>query len=374
MAKKFDVSKIQSQVSFTAQSIKENTTKIKKKEFIPIDLIDFNPDNIFNKQDTDDTIIELAEDIKENGLYHDILVCKQDNGRYLLISGERRLKATIYNKESTISATIEEGLSQDDILIQLFNANLQTRLISLEQRLDYINSLKSKLSNENKDKIKSMISKAFNIDTRQARKLISVNDSLNDNLLNLLKNETITINDASSYSSLPNNCQDTIYDIINWAIINNKDILKIKKQIQSYVKQVKTKLSLSKKSISKPVINIKNSTDSINNLSNSMNLSSEKDKKNIEIKISKIQEKIYNYQKEISDLQNMVDSQIQNLSEDFSNKIKSNQNNDNQDIIKESKRVIKLLQSNLNNLTKLYPEDDFSKLNNIIMELKDKYL
>ncbi len=56
MAKKFDVSKIQSQVSFTAQNIEESTKKVKKKEIIPIDLIDFNPDNIFNKQDTEDTI------------------------------------------------------------------------------------------------------------------------------------------------------------------------------------------------------------------------------------------------------------------------------------------------------------------------------
>lgn len=374
MAKKFDISKIQSQVSSTAQNIEENTKKVKVKNFIPIDLIDFNPNNIFNKQDTDETIKELADDIKKNGLYHDILVCKKDDGRYLLISGERRLRASIYNKETTISATIEEGLSDDDILIQLFNANLQTRLISLDQRLEYIDTLKSKLSNTNKDNIKNMISKAFNVDDRQARKLMSVNDGLNDNLLSLLKNEIITINEASSYSTLPNECQDTIYDVIIWGKNNDKDLLGIKKQIQTYTKQVKGKMSFSKKSISKPVINIKNSTESIKSLEKELDLVSEPEKEKIKAKISKLNQKIENYQKEISSLQNKNNKQINKLSDEFKNCIKNEINNTEIDIIKESKKVIKSLNTNLTSLKKLYPDEEFLELEEIIKTLKSKYL
>lgn len=373
MAKKFDVSKIQSQVSFTAQNIEESTKKVKKKEIIPIDLIDFNPDNIFNKQDTEDTIKELADDIKKNGLYHDILVCKKENGRYMLISGERRLRATIYNKEVAISATIEEGLSEDDILIQLFNANLQTRLISLDQRLEYIDTLKSKISDDNKANIKTMISKAFNVDDRQARKLISVNDGLNNNLLSLLKNEVITINEASSYSTLPNNCQNTIFEILNWATDNKEDITKIKKQIQSYTKQVKGKLSFTKKSISKPVINIKNSTESIKNLENELNTISDVEKNKINSKIDKLNEKITNYQKEIDILEKKSDEQLKKISKEFLTSVK-NKEIDNIDVVKESKKTIKSLQHNLNSLKKLYPEEDFVDLENIIKELKIKYI
>lgn len=374
MAKKFDISKIQSQVSFTAQSIEENTKKVKRKEIIPIDMIDLNPDNIFNRQDTDDTIKELAEDIKKNGLYHDILVCQKDDGRYLLISGERRLKATKYNNESAISATIEEGLSDDEMLIQLFNANLQTRLISLDERLEYIQTLKNKISDKSKDNIKTMITKAFNVDERQARKLISVNDGLNDKLLSLLKSEDITINEASSYSNLPSDCQDAVYEAIIFAKEENKDINEIKNQIKSFTKQIKGKLSFTKKAISKPSINIKNSSDTINSLLNEMPNLSNIDKEKHKAKINKLEERVRIYQSEIDEIQNKTNNQISILIKDFIYNIKNGVNNNIKDESKEVKKAIKALNTNYSILSKMYPNEDFSELLIAINKIKSKIL
>ncbi len=76
------------------------------KEYKMIDIyeIDFNEKNFHNMFDTEEGIIELAEDIEAMGLINDIVVTKQDNGRYKLISGERRTKAFRYLYEKTKDA------------------------------------------------------------------------------------------------------------------------------------------------------------------------------------------------------------------------------------------------------------------------------
>ena len=42
------------------------------------------------KVNNDESIFELSQSIKENGLINPIIVRKKDNGRYELISGHRR--------------------------------------------------------------------------------------------------------------------------------------------------------------------------------------------------------------------------------------------------------------------------------------------
>ena len=42
------------------------------------------------KANNDESIFELSQSIKENGLINPIIVRKKDNGRYELISGHRR--------------------------------------------------------------------------------------------------------------------------------------------------------------------------------------------------------------------------------------------------------------------------------------------
>lgn len=52
-----------------------------------------------------DDIEELAENIKEHGLLQPITVVKKDD-KYMIVSGERRYKAHLYNKAKTIIALI----------------------------------------------------------------------------------------------------------------------------------------------------------------------------------------------------------------------------------------------------------------------------
>ena len=59
-----------------------------------------NADNeIFRQADTQEDIVQLAEDIQRNGLMHNLVVFPQEeNGKtvYVLLSGERRYRAMEY--------------------------------------------------------------------------------------------------------------------------------------------------------------------------------------------------------------------------------------------------------------------------------------
>ena len=105
-----------------------------KYEYLALNSIELNPNNDYNEADSEEGIIELAEDIKRNGLLHNIVVSYTEDGRYKLLSGERRLRAYkhIYaetgdDKYSNIYSLVRSGLSEIEEMIILDAANLQVR-------------------------------------------------------------------------------------------------------------------------------------------------------------------------------------------------------------------------------------------------------
>lgn len=80
---------------------------------IPLDLIDpnpFQPRHNFNEEE----IGELAQTIKEHGLIQPITV-RKFNGRYQIVSGERRTRAARVAGLSTIDAYVHELLSDKNM-------------------------------------------------------------------------------------------------------------------------------------------------------------------------------------------------------------------------------------------------------------------
>ena len=80
------------------------------------------------KVQSDESLIQLQESIKTNGLLNPIIVRKKDNGRYEMISGHRRMKAMELNGETEIDAYIKE-LSDDEATIFMVDSNLQREKI-----------------------------------------------------------------------------------------------------------------------------------------------------------------------------------------------------------------------------------------------------
>ena len=247
MAKKLSGKGIADRLNQLNALTEESNKSIEETNYIPIDSIVFNDDNIFNKYDSDESIAELAENIKENGLLHNIVVAEIEPHKYLLISGERRTKAMLHLGENKIRATVKKGLSDLETLKMLFFANSETREYTTEEKVQIIEGFMNKLreyeNGSEKDavaKFKEYVAQAFHINERQAYRLISITTDLIEPLKQLLFADTITVEAAASLAQLPEGYQVSAADIIN---SNASDVKYAVAQALEYAKKAKNIMS-----------------------------------------------------------------------------------------------------------------------------------
>lgn len=259
MAKKLNTDKALSRFNELADSVKKEQDAMETTDIIPIDQIVFNQDNIFNMGDSDEGIAELAENIKENGLLHNIVVAKIEPKKYLLISGERRTKAIKYLGRDKIKATVRSNLSELEILKMLFFANSETREYTTEEKVQIIEGFLAKIKQfdetgerEAAKKFKEYVSQAFRVSERQANKLIAITSELINPLKELLYADAIDINTAASLAQLPEEYQNYANDIIKAS--DNTDPESKKYAIEhtlAFAKQAKNIISKTNSSLSK---------------------------------------------------------------------------------------------------------------------------
>lgn len=104
-------------------------------QYLMLDQIIANPYNDYSEYDSKEDIAGLADDIKRVGLLHNIVVSYRADGTYMLLSGEKRLKAYRLLREqdpsnpkwATIYSAVLKGLDVTDEMIVLDAANLQAR-------------------------------------------------------------------------------------------------------------------------------------------------------------------------------------------------------------------------------------------------------
>lgn len=94
---------------------------------IPISQIADFPDHPYQVRD-DDSMSELVESIKEQGLIQPILVRPIENGRYEMVSGHRRKRAFELAGIDKIPARVKE-LSRDEAILAMVDSNLQREVI-----------------------------------------------------------------------------------------------------------------------------------------------------------------------------------------------------------------------------------------------------
>ena len=255
MAKKLSGKGIADRLNQLNALTEESNKSIEETNYIPIDSIVFNDDNIFNKYDSDESIAELAENIKENGLLHNIVVAEIEPHKYLLISGERRTKAMLHLGEDKIRATVKKGLSDLETLKMLFFANSETREYTTEEKVQIIEGFMNKLreyeNSSEKDavaKFKEYVAQAFHINERQAYRLISITTDLIEPLKQLLFADTITVEAAASLAQLPEGYQVSAADIIN---SNASDVKYAVAQALEYAKKAKNIMSKTNTALAK---------------------------------------------------------------------------------------------------------------------------
>ncbi len=185
-----------------------------EKEIFDIALTDimpnrFQPREIFD----DDSLLELAESIKQHGVIQPIIVRKIGD-KYELIAGERRYRASAIAGKETIPALVRDIDDKEAAKIALLE-NLQRKdLTPIEEAKTYQTILK--LDNITQDELAQNLGKSqsaianklrlLNLDEevqtallnsqiseRHARSLLSVDNETQKQLLNKVLNERLTV-------------------------------------------------------------------------------------------------------------------------------------------------------------------------------------
>ena len=138
---------------FSTQEMRDDE-KLAKIRDIPLELIDDFPEHPYKVRDDED-MMQLADSIKESGVITPATVRQKEDGRYELISGHRRKRASELAGFETLRCEVVE-LDRDDATILMVESNLQRSVIlpsekayAYKMRLDAMKRKAGRPSKEN---------------------------------------------------------------------------------------------------------------------------------------------------------------------------------------------------------------------------------
>ncbi len=111
---------------FSTQEMRDDE-KLAKIRDIPLELIDDFPDHPYKVRDDED-MMQLVESIKERVVITPATVRQKEDGRYELISGHRRKRASELAEFETLRCEVVE-LDRDEATILMVESNLQRSVI-----------------------------------------------------------------------------------------------------------------------------------------------------------------------------------------------------------------------------------------------------
>ena len=158
------------------KSITESLGNLSHFEMVPAKSITAADHNPYAKHDTSESLSELAQSIKTNGLIHPIVVNKVAFDIYKIISGERRFGAiNNYLHWGNIPCMVYDNISMNAAELKLHAANLDVREYSTAEKFGFykeserlLQSMKE--SGEYKGPLQKGIAELLGVSTRQIRK------------------------------------------------------------------------------------------------------------------------------------------------------------------------------------------------------------
>lgn len=300
--------------------------QLKTKEVFDIKYIDISKivKNKFNFYPIID-VDELADDIKENGLAHNIVV-RPLGDKYEIISGERRFTA--------LTKLHEEGMQEyktipckvmdvDDIqsMIMLIQANAQSREITENIKLKQVKLLNDLYAEKKANKtmltkdIQEEISNSLNISVSQVKKYEAISKA-SDKIQEGFERNDLTFREATSLARLSKDGQNTAMEIIENSD-KKIDIEGLKKEIQIIEKEHKQN-NLDENELNKGLDIIKDKyIKTNNNQINEMNdkLSNEVSTVLIKKQITQVNKKVEDIISNISRLSNIDDELLSKINE-----------------------------------------------------------
>ena len=132
--------------------------KISTRRLLTLELIDDFPDHPFKVSDDED-MAQLIESIKERGVITPATVRQKEDGRYELVSGHRRKRASELAGFETLRCEVVD-LNRDETAILMVESNFQRSQIlpsekafAYKMRLDAMKRQAGRPSKENSDPV-----------------------------------------------------------------------------------------------------------------------------------------------------------------------------------------------------------------------------
>lgn len=187
-----------------------------------------NPDNeIFRNLDEEDDIRILSEDIKRNGLMHNLVVFPtEEEGRevYVLLSGERRFRALKYLEEQGDSSwnvvrncnVITTPLTANEKKVLLYSANLQVRggfgdeAVRRQAIAEFINCLQLAPYNMSREEALGATKTVSSVNPRTIERDARIEDKLQGALKELLNAKILTRSECETYLRFEDDKQEEI--------------------------------------------------------------------------------------------------------------------------------------------------------------------
>ena len=124
--------------------IPDISTEIDKKDIITIDLKSIYPNQDQPRRVFDEEKIKiLSESIKNYGVLQPIVLKPDDKGKYMIIAGERRYRASKLDRKSDIPAVIKDIPMKDIMEIALIENLQREELNPIEEALAYRSLIKN---------------------------------------------------------------------------------------------------------------------------------------------------------------------------------------------------------------------------------------
>ena len=124
--------------------IPDISTEIDKKDIITIDLKNIYPNQDQPRRVFDEEKIKiLSESIKNYGVLQPIVLNPDDKGKYMIIAGERRYRASKLARKSDIPAVIKDIPMKDIMEIALIENLQREELNPIEEALAYRSLIKN---------------------------------------------------------------------------------------------------------------------------------------------------------------------------------------------------------------------------------------
>ena len=212
---------------FTTQAQREEE-RLSKIRDIPLELIDDFPDHPFKVRDDED-MQQLVESIKERGVITPATVRQKEDGRYELVSGHRRKRASELAGFETLRCEVVE-LNRDEATILMVESNFQRSQIlpsekafAYKMRLEAMKRQAGRPSKENSDPVgpnligtrsNSLLAEETGDSTSQIKRYVRITNLVPE-LLEFVDEGRIKMRPAVELSYLDEDCQRDVVDEID---------------------------------------------------------------------------------------------------------------------------------------------------------------